>query len=213
MKGVGAAIPSPCNCIYMSERTKHQDVSPEILQAIGYVSIVAGNIEHFLEDTILAIAKEHLIAVRPRTDLVPVAKLINRFRDQSNGFVSPALKEIARYWCEASLDAFICRNAILHGRSIVWTAESLDFITNTRYNLEIRRLTSRTFIASVDTARQLAEVFGLLAHVITGFMLFVRGTISEQEFMEAVSLDKLRDAISTAHELANLVDCYSHEKY
>jgi hypothetical protein len=197
----------------MSNNIHHKEISSEILQAIGFIAVVAGNIEHFLEDTILAIEKEPLAGVKPSTDLVPVSKLINRFNGLANAFTSPALKQIAQSWCNIASEAFICRNSILHGRSMVWDADNLDFITNTSYNQEIRKFTSKTFIANIDSARLLADVFELLAQVITAFMFMVRGKISEQQLINAVSLAKLKNAASTIHELANLVDYYNHEKY
>ena len=197
----------------MPETYNHKDVSPEILQAIGYIAIVAGNIEHYLEDTILVIRNEPVAGVRPSTDLVPVSKLINQFKIQVNEFSSSTLKQIGQYWCEIASQAFICRNAILHGRSMVWNIENLDFLTNTRYNQEVRKRSSQTFIATVDTAKLLAEVFSLLAQTITGFMLLGHRKISEEQLIKTISLKKLREAISTINELVNLVEYYNNEKY
>jgi hypothetical protein len=190
-----------------------REISPDILQSIGYVAVVAGSIEHYVEDIILNITRENVAGVRPSTDLVSISRLIDRLDKLATDFSSEPLGKAVKVWCEAAQQGFICRNAILHGMSIVYNGDSLDFITNTGYRQELRKLESRSFVADSNTTRLLAQAFAVLKDAVFGFMLFFGGKITEEDVFRMASISALKGARSTTRESANLADFVNNEKY
>lgn len=186
---------------------------PEILQSIGYISITAGSIEYYLEQTILTLKKENVSGNVPSTDCKVVSKLIKELDALADTISSTKIKEIVRNWCRAASDAFVCRNAILHGQCFVFSRKEMMFITNTSYESELRKRESRSFNADVHTCRLLADVFSTLLKSILAVFLFSTDAIKEGDLNCVILMSKLWDAASTTNELANLAEAVNNEKY
>ena len=197
----------------MKRSTYHNQASPAMLQSVGYIAIVAGTIEHYLEDIILNITGEIVVNKQPTTDMQPVSKRIDRLRSLSAAVSSTVIGEAIRIWCDAAMPGFECRNSILHGVAAFYGDGNFDFLTNTGYRQEIRKRQGKSFIANDHTTKLLAEAFAVLIAAITDFMLFFGGRIGEPELIKRLSVTDIRKAFSTTNELANLIDAYNNEKY
>jgi len=62
----------------MHTQIRHPFISPETLQAIGYVFVTAGTIEFYLERSIWRISGEQVAGIKPTTDTQPISTLIKR---------------------------------------------------------------------------------------------------------------------------------------
>jgi hypothetical protein len=197
----------------MKRSTYHNHASPAMLQSVGYIAIVAGTIEHYLEDILVNITGENVANKQPTTDMQPVSKRIDRFRNLRAAAPSPEMREAIGIWCDAAMLGFECRNSILHGVACFYSDGNFDFITNTGYRQELRKRQAKSFIANDHTTNLLAEAFAVLIATITDFMLFFGGRINESELNTRISVADIRKAFSTTRELANLAAAYNSEKY
>lgn len=197
----------------MRQLLKQSTLPPEILQSIGYISLTAGSIEYFLEQTILALKGENVSEVVPSTDCKPVSKLIKEFETLIAKISSEKMKEIVRCWCAAAPNAFVCRNAILHGQCLVFSSKEMMFITNTAYRGEVRKRESKSFNADGHISKLMADVFSNLLDSIMTIYLFSTGSIQEKDLKCVNLIATLSNAASTTNELANLAEAVNNEKY
>lgn len=197
----------------MEKRFKHKDLDPRLLQAIGYVAVVAGNVENYLEDAILDITKEPTFSIYPSTDGQSVNRLINKLASLDHSLPSAEWKKAVQLWCCVASNAFICRNAILHGRSIAYDSESLAFITNTRFRGELRKRASKDFIATVSSADMLARVFEVLERSIMGMVLVAGNRVGESAVFTPSFFEDLFVVDDLIRELVHLLSAYNSDKY
>lgn len=184
-----------------------------MLQVETELFISQRSVEYYLEQTILTLKGENVSGIVPSTDCKVIGKLIKEMDALADTISSTQIKEIVRSWCKAAPDAFVCRNAILHGQCFAFSRKEMMFITNTSYESELRKRESRSFKADVHTCGLLADVFSTLLKSIQEVYLFSTDAIKERD-LNCVSLtSKLWDAVSTTNELANLAEAVNNEKY
>jgi len=119
-----------------------------------------------LGKVIWLLSEEEVEGVKPTTDAKSVSILINRLETLVSRAPSRDIRQAIKEWCSIAKDAYVCRNAVVHGQRISYTENEHTFITNTGYHGELRGRKSRSFLATKNNCKMLAEVFGLLDHVI-----------------------------------------------
>lgn len=91
----------------MEKKTAYKDINPEILQVIGYVVVVADNIEHYLEEVILNIVQEQTGGNYQSMDTKPVSQLIAKFAHLADNFAFGKWRNAIEFWRKVATESFI----------------------------------------------------------------------------------------------------------
>ncbi len=185
-----------------------------MLEKIGAIAVLAGNIEYEIEMTVWALEGHNPAGKRHSMDGRPISDWIKALADVSSSLPTGNLKNLTVMWCQAAEPAFKCRNSIFHGVTLSSDSERVSFLKNPRWHGEIRKREFSRFHGDEHTLALMEQVFAVLYRVIVTIDWIVRYTHMEVgENTAKTLLSALREARSVSSELEDLAAAANHAKY
>lgn len=185
--------------------TENLGLTPEMLEKIGAIVVLSGNIEYTLENAFVTLSGGKI-----QGDIPSGTKLVSKFKDL-NKKTSRQYTKVIDSWCRAAFVYLSCRNSIIHGNAIrlddtVMFAKSLPIEgvgrnPNSKYS---------DFHANLHTLSLYLDAGTILSRVIS--IINISFT-TQLVYSEEMLLAGLRDAWSTCAELTDLAAAYNNEKY
>lgn len=188
-------------------------LTPKRLREVGAITVLVGSIEFQLERALWALEGELVAGQKPSTDTKPVSLLIDNLSTVVERIADPELKRVVKLWTQIAKPAFKCRNCILHGLAIIYSKSIAEFITNTRWEGEIRKRDSSSFHVNEYTLALLSSVFQNLLNSIIAIKEVVEGKIKLSSFFTKDYVAAMTNHRSLANEIVDLAGAVNHEKY
>ncbi|CAN5163570.1 hypothetical protein BH09BAC6_BH09BAC6_16310 [soil metagenome] len=188
-------------------------LTPERLKDVGAIAVLAGSIEFRLERVLWSLTGESVTGQKPSTDTKPVSILIENLFALSEKLGDAELKGIIKLWTQIAKPSFRCRNSILHGLAIVYNEKEAEFMTNTRWEGELRKRDSSSFHVNEHTLKLLSSIFQTLLDSVIVIELIADKKIEVGTFFTADYIASMLDHRSVANEIVDLAAAVNHEKY
>ncbi len=178
-------------------------VLPNMLDKIGGIVVVGGNIEYILEQAFVTLS-----GGKVEGDLPGASRLIFMFRKLNESKPSQYCKAID-LWCTAAFIYMSCRNSIIHGNASpmgdsVWFAKSFP-IEGAK-----RKQPYSDFHADPHTLGLFLNAGTLLSRVIN---IINYSLTKKMHFDEELLISAIQNARSICNELNDLAAVYNSEKY
>ena len=179
--------------------------SPEMLEKIGGIVVVSGNIEYTLEQAFLALSEGQIKGKIPGT----ITGLIEEFR-RLNSINPTKYNNVIEQWCDTAPVYFNCRNSIFHGNAFPGGGEFIWFAKALPIDGVKRKYNFSDFHADLHTLSLFLNAGTLLSRVIT----IVNLSLSKpMDYDEATLMSAVQNARSTCWELNDLATAVNNEKY
>ncbi|WP_439697403.1 hypothetical protein ACFGVS_03105 [Mucilaginibacter sp. AW1-7] len=188
-------------------------LTPKRLQEFGAIAVLAGSIEFWLERVIWSLTGEDVEAKKPSTDTLPVSILIDRLLTASIKIADNDLKAAINLWSQIAKPAFRCRNSILHGLGVMYGEVNAAFMTNTKWEGELRKRGSSSFHVNERTTTLLSAIFQMLLDAIIAIRLVLAKEKNANQFFTRDYVAIMQERRSEANEIVDLATAVNHEKY